>query len=84
MHKRKKLIKIIAVILLLAVLLIPLPRYYKDGGTIEYHAVLYQIFHWHSIRGVDGGSHEIRYYDGVEVRVLGFTVYNDAKELEDE
>ena len=44
----KKRRKIIAVILLL-VLLIPYPRVYKDGGTVELGAILYKAIRWHTL-----------------------------------
>ncbi len=79
MSRKKKLIRFLAAGILLAVLTIPEARYYKDGGTVEYHAVLYQIIHWHSMRGAEG-DHIETYYEGVEIRILGKTVYNNAKD----
>lgn len=70
----------LAVILLASVLLIPLPRHYKDGGTVEYHAALYQIFFWHAMIDTEDWTESVNYYyDGPEVRILGFTVYNGAE-----
>lgn len=79
MNRKKKLIGCLAAGILLAALMIPEVRYYKDGGTKEYHAVLYQIIHWHSMRGTEGAHVEI-YYEGMEIRILGKTVYNSAEE----
>ena len=81
MHKKKKVIVIIVAAVLLAVLLIPEVRRYKDGGTVEYHAVLYQIFDWHSMCPSGASNVEI-YYDGLEVRILGKTIFNNAGEYE--
>lgn len=78
MRSRKKLIGTVIMMFLLLLLLVPQPRYYKDGGTVEYHAVLYQIFDWHQMRGQ--AEDELMYYDGLEVRILGITVYNGAQE----
>lgn len=85
MQKKKKLKLIIPVFLLLIILSIPFPRYYKDGGTVEYHAVLYQVIQWHSLRNIkdnpDPSSIEY-YYDGLEIKILGISVYNNAEEME--
>ena len=76
--EKKKMMGLAAGILLFILLLIPQTRYYKDGGTVEYHAVLYQVFHWHAMLG--DPSDEMAYYDGLEVRILGIPVFNNAKE----
>lgn len=54
------------------VLLIPLPTHYKDGGTVEYKAILYSVTNYHSIRS-EGG-----FYTGVEVKICGFVVYDNT------
>lgn len=46
-------------------------------GTIRHEAMLYQLIKWHAMRGVRN-----TYYIGLEVKVLGITIYNDAKEIE--
>lgn len=68
---KKKLIRIIIVIIAL-ILILPIPIRYKDGGTVKYQAVLYSITNYHALRGVDG------YDTGIEIRVLGMTVYENT------
>lgn len=80
MYKKKKLKIIVPVFLLLILLSIPSPRHYKDGGTVEYHAVLYQVIQWHALLDGEGSSIE-HYYDGLEIKILGITVYNNAGEM---
>ena len=46
-RKSKNYIIVIAVLIILAILLIPRPRYLNDGGTVEYKAVLYNITKQH-------------------------------------
>lgn len=41
--------KIVIVILVLIVLLFPIRTQYKDGGTIEYKALLYRVIKWHNL-----------------------------------
>lgn len=64
----------IGLILLGFILLLPIPLRYKDGGTVEYRALLYSVYDVHrlAIEPVDG------YDDGIIVEVLGFEVYNSV------
>ena len=62
---------VIAVILLL---LIPIPMRIKDGGTIEYKAILYTVTKYHKI---DLNS-ETGYIDGIGIKVLGKEIYNNT------
>jgi hypothetical protein len=68
--KRKIIVGII--IVLLFVLLIPFPLRYKDGGTVEYHAVLYSVTNFHSMK--TGGG----FYTGIQVKVLGISVCDNT------
>ncbi len=70
----KKKIIIAALVLLLAVLLIPLRYQYKDGGSVEYKAVLYSVYKEHSM-AIDPDCYNI----GTVVTILGFEVYNDVQ-----
>lgn len=38
----KKLIIVITIVLSI-ILLLPIPLFYKDGGTVEYRAILYSV-----------------------------------------
>ena len=73
----------LAVILLAVILLVPVPRHYKDGGTVEYHAVLYQVIFWHTLATDEKNTYSLNYYyDGTEIRILGFTVYDGVEKWE--
>lgn len=54
MKKKSKAIIIIVIILLLVILVFPLKMKYKDGGTIEYRAILYKIIKWNTLDGITG------------------------------
>ena len=45
----KKTKRMIVLLIVLVVLLIPMRFAFKDGGTVEYHAVLYRLTFHHSI-----------------------------------
>lgn len=64
---RKKMI----ILLILLICLIPVPLRLKDGGTVVYKAILYQVEDIHRILS------ENEYMDGLIIRVLGFEVYNN-------
>lgn len=67
---------LIAILLILLVLLIPIPRHLKDGGTIEYKAVLYKVSNVHSLNSLES---EKLYREGIIVEVFGFEVYNNVE-----
>lgn len=60
--------------ILAAVLLIPIPMRLRDGGSVEYRAILYKVVDMHRIdaQSPDG------YIDGTVVEVLGMEVYRDV------
>ena len=45
--KKKKINFIVVIILILA--LIPIPMKLKDGGSVEYKAILYEVKKYHTI-----------------------------------
>ena len=64
-------------VLLAIVLLVPIPMRLKDGGTVVYHAVLYQVEDVHRLGAVDTAEDE--YLEGMIVRILGMEVYNSVE-----
>ena len=69
---KKKIIKIAAVIIALLILLFPITYHYKDGGTVAYRALLYQVYDVHSLRMTGG------YDEGTIIKILGFEVFNNV------
>ncbi len=70
----KKKAIIITAIILAAVMLIPIPIFYKDGGSVEYAAVPYSVTKVHQL-SMRGDGYEI----GTQVRLLFWTVYDDVE-----
>ena len=64
---------IVSVILLALLLCIPVPRRFKDGGTVEYNAVLYSVRKVHSL------YYGFGYLEGTQVRVLFSNVFDDVE-----
>lgn len=73
--KKKAMIGIC--VLLAIVLLVPIPMRLKDGGTVVYHAVLYQVEDVHRLGAVDTAGDE--YLEGMIARILGMEVYNSVE-----
>lgn len=75
--KKSKVILTIIVIVM-AILLVPFPVGYKDGGTVKYRAALYCVTKQHSI-AYDPWTQKDGYDIGTEIEILGFEVYNDVE-----
>lgn len=73
MKKRKIIVFIITLLFILAI--IPIPMKLKDGGSIEYKAILYSVT---KIRRINTQS-MTGYETGWEIKVLGFQIYNNVK-----
>ena len=59
------------------ILLIPIPMRLKDGGTVVYNAILYQV---EDVRRIDPeATSEDDYLAGTIIKILGIEVYNDVE-----
>ena len=73
-----KKVLIIIFILVALVLLLPIREQAKDGGSVRYNAILYDIYKVHSLYGgPDTGMH-YDYVEGVIIEILGHQVYNNT------
>lgn len=75
----KKRIILIVIIVMVLILLIPIPFYLKDGGSVEYRALLYTITKYHKL-APEGSNKE--YIDGIEIKILDMEVYNNTDKLD--
>lgn len=75
--KKKTIIVMIFVVLL--ILLVPIPMHLKDGGTVEYKALLYKISKVHSLTSREEMENGKQYNEGIIVEILGFVIYNNVK-----
>ncbi len=77
MKKKTKII--IALIVVLVVLLIPIPRRFPDGGSVSYKSLIYEVVKIHqpsNTTNYTNPNYDIgEYADGFEIKVLGKTVY---------
>ncbi|MDD6212475.1 MAG: hypothetical protein PUB22_04955 [Clostridiales bacterium] len=75
---KKKTFAVIAIIIVLVILLTPIRMNLKDGGSVRYKSLVYEITKIHQIApDVDGVK---PYIDGFEVKILGMTVYRETNE----
>ena len=73
---KKKNVYIVCVLLAI-VLLIPIPLQLKDGGTVEYKALVYRVLKVHRLAPVESGK---EYEEGIIIKVLGIEVYNNVEQ----
>lgn len=66
---------IIACLLITLVCLIPFPSKAKDGGTIHYNAVLYDVYDVHRISIEENKDFD----EGIVVEILGYEIFNNVK-----
>lgn len=72
---KKKTIVIIGLILLLVICLVPKRDIYKDGGTIKYSALTYEIVKYHELNS----RYSSGYKTGWQIKILGFLVYDKVE-----
>ncbi|MEG1009288.1 MAG: hypothetical protein RSF67_05695 [Clostridia bacterium] len=78
----KKKAIIISIVLILMILLFPIRNQLKDGGTVEYQALLYKISKVKKLISIEEMEKEekIKPRDqGFIVEIFGFEVFNNVK-----
>ena len=78
----KKKIIIILVVIVLLVLLFPIRNQLRDGGTVEYKALVYKISKVKRLIPIDEMEQEGKikeYNQGIIIEILGFEVYNNVE-----
>ncbi len=78
--KKKVLIVIIVVVLFIS--LFPIRSQLKDGGTVEYKALVYKISKVKRLISIEEMEQvgKIKEYDrGIIIEILGFEIYNNVK-----
>lgn len=78
----KKAIVIVCILIAL-VLLIPFPARLKDGGTVHYNSILYDVYDVHRIKPVENpladGTFETEYLEGIIIEIFGVEIFNNVK-----
>ena len=65
----------VAAVLLAAVLLFPIPLQKKDGGTVEYKALLYSVQDVHRLNPDPQGT---EFIEGTIIEILGIEIFNNV------
>ncbi len=76
MDKKKKWLVVTAVIMILLVLLTPIPIYWKDGGSVTFKSLTYEVTKIHQLPS----DIDEPFIEGLEVKILGITVYRETNE----
>lgn len=75
---KKKRIAIIAIMAVLVILLTPIRMSIKDGGSVMYKSLVYEVTKIHRLAPeVDSVN---PYIDGFEIKILGMTIYRETDE----
>lgn len=77
----KKKSIIILIVMVFIVLLVPIPLKMKDGGTVHYNAILYDVYDIHRVTTPDDYNDAIvgnEYIEGTIIKIIGFEVYNNT------
>lgn len=78
----KKKIMIIVSLVILLILLFPTRHQLKDGGSVQYKALTYEIIKVHSLISEDEMNKEGTvkpYIHGYIIKILGIEVYNNVQ-----
>lgn len=71
--KKSKAMRTVIIVIIAALLFVPFPIRYKDGGTVSCRALLYSVTKRHELVFDEG------YYVGTEIKILGFEVFSNVK-----
>ena len=74
----KKKAIIIVCVLLAIVLLFPIPMRLRDGGTIQYKAILYTVSDVHSLATVEEQEAGKEFNEGIIIEILGLELFNNV------
>ena len=75
---KRKTFAIIAIIVVLVILLTPIRMNLKDGGSVSYKSLVYEVTKIHQY---DPEFDDVKpYIDGIEIKTLGMRVYRETNE----
>ncbi len=75
---KAKKIAVIAAVVVLLVLFTPIRMNLKDGGSVRYKSLVYEVTKIHQLAPDFEGVKP--YIDGFEIKILGMTVYRETNE----
>ena len=78
----KKKVIIVLIVAILLILLFPIRSQLRDGGTVEYKALLYKVSKVSRLISIEEMEAEgkVKDYDkGIIVEILGFEIFNNVE-----
>lgn len=75
---KAKKIAVIAAVVVLLVLFTPIRMNLKDGGSVRYKSLVYEVTKIHQLAPDFEGVKP--YIDGFEIKILGITVFRETDE----
>lgn len=78
----KKKVIIVSIVVVLLILLFPFRYQLKDGGTVEYKALVYKVSKVKRLISIEEMEQEgkIKKYDqGIVIEIFGLEIYNNVK-----
>ena len=75
---KKKIFAVTVIVVVLVILLTPIRMNLKDGGSVRYKSLVYEVTKIHQFAPEADGVKP--YIDGFEVKILGLTVYRETNE----
>ena len=79
---KKKVLITIVIVAIILILLFPIRLQLKDGGTVEYKALLYKVSKVHRLISIEEMEKEGKikeYDDGFVVEILGLEIFNNVE-----
>lgn len=79
---KKKVLITIVIVAIILILLFPIRLQLKDGGTVEYKALLYKVSKVHRLIAIEEMEKEGKikeYDDGFVIEILGFEILNNVE-----
>jgi len=79
---KKKVLITIVIVAIILILLFPIRLQLKDGGTVEYKALLYKVSKVHRLISIEEMEKEGKikeYDDGFVIEILGFEIFNNVE-----
>lgn len=75
---KRKTFAILAIIVILLILLTPIRMNLKDGGSVSYKSLVYEVTKIHQY---DPEFDDVKpYIDGIEIKILGMRIYRETNE----
>ena len=59
-------------------LLFPFREQYKDGGSVVYNAILYDVYDVHAMYFESPDDTEMKFVEGYIIKILGIQVFNNT------